>query len=125
MSRNTMSPGWIMRSEKVCECGRPRGPETELTHSTRSGAHAEQPVVGDGDQLVLARARADRPGDVDVGRVDHGGGQLQQLDLVGVLISRASSSACWPSTTSMPSASSARSIGNSMMSMPIGSLSMP
>ena len=36
MSRNTMSPGWMMRSEKVCECGRPRGPETELTHSTRS-----------------------------------------------------------------------------------------
>ena len=31
-----MSPGWIMRSEKVCECGRPRRPETEFTHSTRS-----------------------------------------------------------------------------------------
>jgi hypothetical protein len=42
-----------------------------------------------------------------------------------VLTSRASSIACWPSTTSMPSFSSARSIGNSIRSMPIGSLSMP
>jgi hypothetical protein len=31
-----MSPGWMMRSEKVWECGVPRGPATELTHSTRS-----------------------------------------------------------------------------------------
>ena len=42
-----------------------------------------------------------------------------------VLTSRASSIACWPSTTSMPSFSSARSIGSSIRSMPIGSLSMP
>ena len=42
-----------------------------------------------------------------------------------VLISRASSIACWPSTTSMPSASSARSMPISIMSMPSGSLSMP
>ena len=42
-----------------------------------------------------------------------------------VLTSRASSIACWPSTTSMPSFSSARSIGSSIRSMPIGSFSMP
>ncbi len=36
MSRKIMSPGWMMRSEKVCECGAPRGPATEFTHSTRS-----------------------------------------------------------------------------------------
>ena len=45
-------------------------------------AHAEQPVVGDGHQLVLARAGPDRAGDIDIGRVDHRAGQLQQLDLV-------------------------------------------
>ena len=28
-----MSPGWMMRSEKVCECGVPRGPATELRMS--------------------------------------------------------------------------------------------
>ena len=78
-----MSPGWMMRSENVCECGRPRWPDTELTHSTRSEPKPEQPVVGDGDELVFARARADGAGDVDVGGVDHRAGHFQKLDLVG------------------------------------------
>ena len=46
-------------------------------------AHAEQPVIGDRDQLVLARTGADGAGDVDIGGVDHGAGHFQKLDLVG------------------------------------------
>ena len=80
-----MSPGWMMRSEKVCECGRPRWPDTELTHSTRSEPKPEQPVVGDGDQFVLAGAGTDGAGDVDVSGVDHRAGEFQKLDLVGGL----------------------------------------
>ena len=49
------------------------------------GPQAEQAVVGDGDQLVLARAGPDGAGDIDIGGVDHGGGELEQLDLVGGL----------------------------------------
>jgi hypothetical protein len=34
-----------------------------------------------------------------IGAVDHGGGAVEQRDLVDDLISRASSMTCWPSTT--------------------------
>jgi hypothetical protein len=47
------------------------------------GAQPEQPVVGDGDELVFARAGADGAGDVDVSCVDHRAGHFQKLDLVG------------------------------------------
>ena len=80
-----MSPGWIIRSEKVCECGRPRRAGNGIHAFDALGAHAEQAVIGDRDQFVFARSRPDSPGDVDIGRVDHGAGHLQKLNLVGGL----------------------------------------
>ena len=48
-------------------------------------AHAEQAVIGNGNQLVLFRARADGAGDIDIGCIDHRRRHLQELDLVAGL----------------------------------------
>ena len=77
-----MSPGWMMRSEKCASAAGRAGPTP--SSPTRSEA-AEQPVVGDGDQLVLARAGADGATDIHIGGVDHRAGHFQQLDFVGGL----------------------------------------
>ena len=72
MSRKIMSPGWIMRSEKVCECGRPRGPDTEFTHSTRSEPMRNSRSLAIATSSFSLVPGPDGAGDVDIGRVDHG-----------------------------------------------------
>ena len=62
---------------------RPAAPARNRIHAFDAlGAHAEQPIVGDGDEFVLLRARPDRAADIDIGRIDHRRRHLEQLDLV-------------------------------------------
>ena len=85
MSKNAWSPGRSMRSVKLCGCGLQRSPEMALIASTSSEPCAIEELVDLGDDVVLAHARLQLLVDQVIGAVDHGGGAVQERDLVGRL----------------------------------------
>ena len=85
MSKKAWSPGRMMRSVKLCGCGLQRSPEMALIASTSSEPSRVEHLVGLGDDVVLAHARLQLLPDHVIGAVDHGGGLVEQHDLVDVL----------------------------------------
>ena len=85
MSKKAWSPGRSMRSVKLCGCGLQRSPEMALIASTSSRAVAIKELVDLGDDVVLAHARLELLVDQVIGAIDHGGGAIEQRDLVDVL----------------------------------------
>ncbi len=89
------------------------------------GAHLVEPLVGQRDDLVLPDAGLERLDDVLVDAVDHRRGLVEQHDLVGDLICRASSMSCWASTTCRPWRCISNRNGGSTMSTPTGAPATP
>src|ERR1051326_5229897 len=78
-SKNAWSPGRIMRSVKLCGCGLQRSPEIALMASTSSEPCSYKNLV------ALAHAGLELLADQLIDAVHHGGGAVEQRDLVDAL----------------------------------------
>ena len=85
MSKKAWSPGRIMRSVKLCGCGRAALAGDGVDRFDVVGAVGVEELVDLGDDVVLADARTQHFVDHVIGAVDHRRGAVEQRDLVGRL----------------------------------------
>ena len=125
MSKKAWSPGRMIRSLNTCGCGLQRSPDTALMLSTCSDPRSNRNFV-----TSATRSLSRTPGLRRSDSIWYAPSTIEQAVLSSMissidLTSRASSMTCWASTTVIPSASSAATIGGSTMSTPSGMSSTP